>query len=456
LGAAPIDIPSSQAFFTATRNTDVANAATERDLASHGGLLSKTDFLRGAEARIEQEMFLRRFGNWRVSLASMIAMAWLVGAMYRYNYPAGATLQWAMLVSSVFACIALLCLGYERWRPADLGSRAQQRWLHAWIVASAIAAAVTGLLPWFLPAELIEAQFSSAALVSIPMIAFVVSRANRTLVRTAVIAYALSLSLSLVLHAREPWAVPVCLAFSAILLGLGLMVNNALRQAIGDQMYAGYLHGEVRRSHARQLAVQQREVALNERQRMMSDLHDGFGAQLIGSLRQLEGGQLGVDGAIAALRECIDDLRLTVDAHEPSARNLATLLGMLRHRMQPRLRAPGLLLHWRVDELPEGAALSAPQSLDLLRILQQGIANVLQHAEARELSIVARRLPRQLEIAVEDDGKGLDPMALQRGRGIASMQKRAARLGAELLLEGRAEGGTALRLRLRWPPGVVA
>jgi len=416
------------------------------------GVIPKTEFLRAAAPRIEQEMFLRRFGNWRVALASMTVTTWMIGGMYRYLEPAGATLQWALLQTLAFALIAVMCMTYEQRRPRDLDSIAQHRWLMAWSVASGLAAACAGLLPWFLPAETLDAQFSSAALVSILMIAFVVTRATRMLVRTVVVAYSLALSLSLAVHAGMPWAVPVCLVFTAMVLGLGIMLNNSLRQAIGDQLYANHLHAAVRRSHVRQLAIQQREAALNERARMMSDLHDGFGAQLIGSLRQLEGGQLGVDGAIASLRECIDDLRLTVDAHEPAARNVATLLGMLRFRMQPRIRAPGLQLHWRIEELPDSAVLSPAQSLDLLRILQQAIANVLQHAQARQLHVIARRLPRELEIAVEDDGKGLDAMAaLRTGRGIASMQKRAARLGAELLLEPRDGGGTALRLRLRWP-----
>src|SRR5262245_20725579 len=147
------------------------------------GVISKAEFLRGADARIEQEMFRRRFSNWRVSVASMVAIALIIGAMYRYiyPYPAGSTLLWAALVSMVFACIAILCLSYERWRPTHRGSRAQQYWVLAWTVTSALDAGVTGLLPWFLPAELVEAQFSSAALVSIPMIAFVVSRPNRLL-----------------------------------------------------------------------------------------------------------------------------------------------------------------------------------------------------------------------------------------------------------------------------------
>ena len=58
------------------------------------------------------------------------------------------------------------------------------------------------------------------------------------------------------------------------------------------------------------------------------------------------------------------------------------------------------------------------------------------------------------EVAVEDDGQGFDPVeAMKLGRGIATMQRRAARLGATLLIEPRDAGGTALYLRLRLPLG---
>jgi signal transduction histidine kinase len=420
-------------------------AETNPPSSSDDELLAEAAFLRDAAPRIEQEMFRRRFANWRMTLGGMTCLAWMIAGMYGFLYPAAATLRWALFQTLAFVLVGALCLVYERRRPVDLASARQRRWIYGWTVASALTSAIAGLLPWFLPADNLDAQLSSAALVSILMVAFVVSRSTQLLIFASVGALAF--------HARLPLAVPVCLTYTGLLLAMGLMVNAALRRAIGEQQFARHLHGEARRSHVRQLAVQQREVALNERQRMMSDLHDGFGAQLIGSLRQLESGHIGVDGAIGALRECIDDLRLTVDAHEPAARSLATLLGMLRFRMQPRIEATGLRLTWHIEDLPESAALPAAHSLDLLRILQQGIANVLQHAAAQEISIGARRAPRQLEIAVEDDGKGMDPVAATKsGRGIASMQRRAARLGAELLLEPRAEGGTALRLRLRWPP----
>ncbi len=414
--------------------------------------VSEAAFLRGAAARIDQELFRRRFGNWRVLLGGKTILAWTIAAMYRHLDPTVATLRWAWLQTLAFALVAGLCVAYERIGPRDPGSAAQRRWMHGWFATAAVASATAGSLPWFLPAANAGAQLSAAALVSILMIAFVVSRASRVLILVAVGAYALSLSAALAWHAHALWAVPLCLTYTAMLLGMGLMVNDSLRRAIGGQLYARHLQAEMRQSHQHQLEVRQREAALNERARMMSDLHDGFGAQLIGALRQLESGRMQVPGAAQALRECIDDLRLTVDAHEPAARSLATLLGMLRYRMQPRVDATGLHLLWQVNDLPETATLPAAQSLDLLRILQQGICNVLQHADARQIRIVVRHEPHWLEFAVEDDGRGMAAAsAPRRGRGITNMQRRAARLGAELLFESRAGGGTALRLRLQWP-----
>lgn len=456
MGAVRSDLPFPQEIAVAER---VAERAVERAdcPAGEAGLVSEAAYLRGSGLRIDQELFRQRFGNWRLTLSGMTAIAWMIAVMYRHLDPAVATLRWAGLETVVFALVAILCIAYERFGPDSLDAPAQRHWMQGWIAASAFASALAGTLPWFLPAANADAQLSSAALVSILMIALVVSRASRMLIYVSVGAYALSLSAALALHAHELWAVPLCLLYTAMLLGMGLMLNASLRQAIGDQLYARHLHAELRRSHQRELAVRQREAALHERQRMMSDLHDGFGAQLIGALRQLEGGRIDISGAAQALRDCIDDLRLTVDAHEPAARSLSTLLAMLRFRMQPRIEATGLRFVWQMTELPETASLPAEQSLDLLRILQQGIANVLQHAAASEIRISVRRERRQLEIAVEDDGRGLGPVAtLRQGRGITNMQRRAARLGAELLVEPNEGGGTALRLRLRWPPEVAA
>ena len=415
--------------------------------------VTEAQFLRGAGPTIERALFEARFANWKLSIAGTIGIAWTFGYMFLYLEPRSTTLRWAAYESLVFGLIGVLCFIYSLQRPA-LDSKRQRLWLHLWTVCTAAGGVMTGLLPWFIPAERIDLQLSAAAIVSILMIGFVASRGYRPLIYTSVGGQATALCLALAVHAQMLFAVPVCLLLAGFVLSFGLTLNKSMRAAIGQRLYAQHLQAELARSHSRQLLTQQREVALNERQRMMSELHDGFGSQLLTSQRLLESGRIDSVAAAALLRECVVDLRLMVDAHEPAARNLATLLGMLRYRLQRRIEAAGIQLHWRIEELADVGSLAGAQALDLLRILQEAISNVLQHAGARAIVVTTRRLPRELEIAVEDDGNGFDPVtAMQAGRGIAGMQRRAARLDGQLVIEEREGGGTALRIRLRLPLG---
>jgi signal transduction histidine kinase len=417
--------------------------------------LTEEEFLRGAQQQVDHALFLARFSNWRISVGGAIGIAWTLAAMFHYLEPAANTYYWAALESLAFAIMGAMCFVYERRRP-QAGSPEQVRWLRAWTFFATCGGLATGLLPWFIPSDRDELQLTAAAVVSILTIAFVVSRGYRPLIYAIVGGHALTITLSLALHAKLLPAVPVCLLFSAFVLAFGLMLNGSMRAAVGQRLYAQYLHTQLHRSLARQLQVQQLEATLNERRRVLSDLHDGFGTQLLTSFHLLEGGRMGSGEAAQVLRECMDDLRLMIDAHEPAARNPATLLGMLRYRLQRRVEAAGLKMHWQIGELPESDLLPSAQALDLLRILQEAISNVLQHAGARQIHVSTRRMPRQLEVIVEDDGRGFDPAAMNNGRGISGMQRRAARLRADLTIESREQGGTAVRLLLRLPLGEAA
>ncbi len=404
-------------------------------------------FLRDSRAEIDHALFLARFANWRLSVSGTVGIAWILGAMYHYLEPEGRTLEWAALETLMFGLIGAMCLAYERWRPAP-GTRAQRRWLGAWTVATASAGMITGLLPWFLPAGRIELQLSAVAIVAILMISFVVTRGHRPLILAAVIAQTATLCLALGLHIRMPLAIGVCLMFAAFVLAFGLMLNGSMRAAIGQRLYAAHLHSELQRSQARRLLSERREAALRERTRMLSELHDGFGSQLLTAQRQLEAGALNAESAAGVLRECVVDLRLLIDAHEPAARNFATLLGMLRYRLQRRIESAGIRLRWEVQEHPEIGELTGDQALDLLRILQEAIANVLQHAGAREIRLVTWSAPHETGIRIEDDGGGFDPDAPPGGHGIAGMQRRATRLKARLEIAPRKGGGSVLSVRL--------
>jgi signal transduction histidine kinase len=203
-------------------------------------------------------------------------------------------------------------------------------------------------------------------------------------------------------------------------------------------------------SKAEQVQALTRQQALaDERRRIMSDMHDGIGGQLISTLSLVEDGDASKEDLSAALRECIDDLRLTIDSMEPAADDLLPVLGGLRYRLEPRLKAGGVALDWQVCELPQLRGLTPQNVLHILRILQEAFTNVLKHAQADRVAVETGVEPdaRRVYIRVSDNGRGFDGPR-HEGHGLANMLRRARAVGGELLVRPSPGRGTTLELLL--------
>ena len=103
-------------------------------------------------------------------------------------------------------------------------------------------------------------------------------------------------------------------------------------------------------------------------------------------------------------------------------------------------------------------ALSMEQEVQVFHIVQEALANIGRHAQARQAWLIFRHGEQQLEILVEDDGRGLvhetagSGLAGESHFGLGIMRERAERLGGALEMGPRAGGGT--RVRLTVPIGV--
>ncbi len=83
------------------------------------------------------------------------------------------------------------------------------------------------------------------------------------------------------------------------------------------------------------------KASAQERQRIMQDMHDGLGSQLLSSLMLVERGAMSNEQVAQILRESIDDMRLAIDALAAEDSDLLAALGNMRFRMEPRLKAVG-------------------------------------------------------------------------------------------------------------------
>lgn len=200
-------------------------------------------------------------------------------------------------------------------------------------------------------------------------------------------------------------------------------------------------------NYAQLREVQQRETLSRERQRLMQDIHDGMGSQLISALKVAEAGKLSEPQMALVLRECIDDLKLTVDSLEPVEADLL-LLATLRYRLLPRLRDSSLSLRWEVIDVPPLEWLDPRSALHILRILQEGISNVMQHAGATELRVATAREADGVAVVLLDNGRGFTAQPEgATGHGLSNMVRRARAIGGKVTWEA-AQGGTRFRLWL--------
>jgi len=195
-----------------------------------------------------------------------------------------------------------------------------------------------------------------------------------------------------------------------------------------------------------------RQALVEERQRIMADLHDGLGATLIGLLRYVQSGDADNRGVERRVLEALRDLQLAVDALEPAEGDLAAVLGKLRFRLEPLLESGGMRFRWDVAELPPLDGLEPAMVFSIQRIVLEAVANALKHSGAREIRVKAGSEPcGTVKICIEEDGRGFDAARPAPGLGLASMRARAERIGARLRIVSQEGRGTAIHLTIPAP-----
>ncbi|MFQ5857114.1 MAG: GAF domain-containing sensor histidine kinase [Anaerolineae bacterium] len=213
---------------------------------------------------------------------------------------------------------------------------------------------------------------------------------------------------------------------------------------------------------------------LEERARLAREIHDGVAQELVHlnlraqqAMRRLKQNRLAeAEADLAEIRAAVQDLSAEVRAAIHGLRTpfehgrpfLANLKACV-NRIAARTDIP--------IELETGDSalnLSPAIGVQVLRIVQEALNNVVQHAGAHQAAVQVRENSSGLRIVIEDDGHGFDPVEASmssrpstnsgRGYGLRIMRERTGILGAQLDIRSNGHGGTAVTLRLpRRVPG---
>ena len=206
-----------------------------------------------------------------------------------------------------------------------------------------------------------------------------------------------------------------------------------------------------------------REVAvLEERNRMAREIHDTMAQGFTGIVLQLEAGEqalgetagevLGHLGRAKALaRECLQAARRSVWNLLPRALEKQPITQALEEEIRQFAsdkREKGIF-----DLSGDPRELTADVQTALLRICQQALTNVRNHAQATEVTVSLSFSPDAVRLQIADDGVGFDPEAIRDdgspgGFGLTGMEQRARLLGGDFKVISEKAKGTQVEVEI--------
>lgn len=250
----------------------------------------------------------------------------------------------------------------------------------------------------------------------------------------------------------------------------GLLLWAALRRQLrlvrAAEREAREANDRLQRTNAqlRALAGRLQQVREEEKARIARDLHDELGQLLTGLSMDLDwlegrleamppahGASALVDRAVAAselARQTVSEVQRIAGDLRPASLDRLGLGEALREEGRRFARRASIGCEVALEDplppLPTGKATA------LYRIAQEALTNVARHARARHVAIRLGVRDGVAELAVTDDGVGLDPAVASDpvALGLASMRERATMEGGEVAFERQPQGGTRVRARI--------
>ena len=205
------------------------------------------------------------------------------------------------------------------------------------------------------------------------------------------------------------------------------------------------------------------QAALDERQRISEDLHDGIlqslyavGLRLENSRSLIEGsaGQksnhrvlkvsASLDQAIRELNNIMSEIRNFIAGLESQVLQGGDFATAMRAMVKSLVVASDLSCHVSIDQNAV-LNLSTERALQLMNVVREAMSNCVRHSRAKWATVSLKLLTRSVRLAITDNGVGFNPATVRGvGNGLANMAARAKKIGGQLVVRSAPRHGTKL------------
>ncbi|MEQ1878126.1 MAG: sensor histidine kinase [Bdellovibrionia bacterium] len=200
-----------------------------------------------------------------------------------------------------------------------------------------------------------------------------------------------------------------------------------------------------------QLRSQVVRVREQERLRISQVLHDELGQNLALLKLKLTGDGWAESRSdlVSLVQDTLDSLRRIVYEIRPPLLDDFGLKSALEQKLSLLDKSSGIQCSLEVR--PKNFSVKAPFDLTLFRLIQESLNNVIRHSGARTVVVRLNREKVNLNLEVEDNGKGPGGIAKKNRRegfGIPSMKERVRMLNGRFSIGGVESGGTKVRVSI--------
>jgi two-component system NarL family sensor kinase len=191
----------------------------------------------------------------------------------------------------------------------------------------------------------------------------------------------------------------------------------------------------------------------NERKRITRELHDGVGQLLTViklRLMNVEGNNAIVNDIKSLLKETVDEVKRISFNVMPNTLVDFGLEAALNTLCTQVRKAGGVSIDFQyIREVDR--ALSFDISTAVYRIAQEGLNNILKHAEATKVNLYVIDKEDEVFMLLDDNGKGFSPevrATVHTGFGLKSMQERARLLNGSVDVHSEWGAGTTVEVHI--------
>ncbi|MGB3608545.1 tetratricopeptide repeat-containing sensor histidine kinase [Psychroserpens sp.] len=209
------------------------------------------------------------------------------------------------------------------------------------------------------------------------------------------------------------------------------------------------------------LKIETQSRLQEQRLRISRDLHDNIGAQLTFIISSIDNLKYGFDISDQKLTRKLEsistftsstiyELRDTIWAMNKTEISIEDLQARISNFIEKAdLASDGVDFSFRSNASEIGdLKFSSVEGMNIYRIIQESINNALKYSEATKIAVNFSTEGHQLVFDILDNGQGFDLSTVQRGNGIANMNKRAQDIGAHLDIASEEKKGTTITLRM--------